>query len=66
MKAYKVLARPLLSYGNETLTIRKAGTASYIHEMKSLRKSAGYYSLLDHKINKLITEEPKLNPQQNT
>jgi hypothetical protein len=45
MKAYKVLARPLLSYGNEAWTIRKAGrTASYkyIPEMIFLRKGAGY------------------------
>jgi len=43
MKAYKVLARTLLSYGNEAWTIRKAGrTASYIPEMIFLRKSAGY------------------------
>jgi hypothetical protein len=54
------LARPLLSYGNEAWTIRKAGrTASYIPEMNFLRKSAGY-SLLDRKINEFITEEPKI------
>jgi hypothetical protein len=56
------LARPLLSYGNEAWTIRKAGkTASYVSAMKFLRKSAGY-SLLDYKINELITEEPKIKP----
>lgn len=62
MKAYKVLARPLLNYDKEAWTLRKAGrTASYIPEMKFLRKSAGY-SLLDHKINGLITEEHKIKP----
>jgi len=62
MKAFKVLARPLLNYGNEAWTFRKAGRAAYyIPEMKFLRKSAGY-SLLDHKINELITKEPKMKP----
>ena len=62
MKAYKVLERPLLNYGNEAWTFRKAGrTASYIPEMKFLRKRAGY-SLLDYKINELIIKEPKIKP----
>jgi len=56
------LARPLLSYGNEAWAIRKAGrTASCVSEMKFLRNSAGD-SPLDHKINELITEEPKIKP----
>jgi hypothetical protein len=63
MKAYKVLARPLLSYGNEAWTIRiGVRTAFYIPEMTFLRKSAGIICLLNHKINELITEEPKIKP----
>lgn len=62
MNSYNVLVRPLLNYGNEAWTFRKAGrTVSYIPEMKFLRKSAGY-SLLDHKIKELITKESRIKP----
>lgn len=62
LRLYKVLARPVLSYGSEAWTIRcqderRLTTA----EMRFLRKTAGY-SLLDHKRNDAIVEELKVQP----
>jgi hypothetical protein len=62
MEASKILARLVLSHGNEVWTIRKQGErCPPSAEMKFLRKTA-IYSLLDHKINELITEEFKMTP----
>jgi hypothetical protein len=52
------LARPLLSHGSEAGTVRKQGELCLPSaEMKCLRKT-----VLDHKGNEIITEEPKITP----
>lgn len=56
------MARPLLSHGSEAETNRKQGELCLPSaEMKFLRKTASY-SLLDHKGNEIIKEEPKITP----
>jgi hypothetical protein len=48
---YKTLARPVLSYGSEAWTIRRADEKRLISaEMHFLRRTAGY-THWDHKIN---------------
>ena len=57
MKAYKVLARPVLSYGCKAWTNRKQHKWCLTSaELKFLRKTAGY-SLLGHKRNELKTRQ---------
>jgi hypothetical protein len=57
MNAYKFLARPVLSSGSEAWTNSKQDEQRLTTaKMKFLRKTAGY-SLLDHKINELITRQ---------
>ena len=57
VRAYKTLARPMLTYGSEAWTIRKKDisriTAS---EMKFMRRTAGY-TKLDKKRNSDILQE---------
>lgn len=62
LKAYKVLARPVLMYGSEAWTVRNSDVQRLTTaEMRFLRRTAGY-SLLDHKRNELITKELKITP----
>jgi hypothetical protein len=57
MKAYKLLARPVLSYGKGAWTIRKQDEWR-LRSAQMILKNAGYF-LLFRKRNKLITEEFK-------
>ena len=60
MGAYKILARPVLGHGSEAETFRKHDELCLpSDEMKILKKTA-IYSLLDHKGNEKIREEPKI------
>ncbi|KAJ4445670.1 hypothetical protein ANN_12354 [Periplaneta americana] len=62
LKAYKVLARPVLMYGSEAWPVRNSDVQRLTTaEMRFLRRTAGY-SLLDHKRNELITKELKITP----
>ncbi|KAJ4434296.1 hypothetical protein ANN_22848 [Periplaneta americana] len=62
LKAFKVLARPVLMYGSEAWTVRNSDVQRQTTaEMRFLRRTAGY-SLLDHKRNELITKELKITP----
>ncbi|KAJ4446195.1 hypothetical protein ANN_12889 [Periplaneta americana] len=60
LKAYKVLARPVLMYGSEVWAVRNSDDQRLTTaEMRFLRRTAGY-SLLDHKRNELITKSLKI------
>jgi hypothetical protein len=62
MRAYKLLARPVFSYGNGAWAIRKKEEWRLTPaEKKFLRENAGYLLLL-HKRIELITEEIKKAP----
>jgi hypothetical protein len=54
LRAYKTLARPVLTYGSEAWTIKKQEEQRLTTaEMKHMRRTARY-SLLDHMRNKHI------------
>jgi hypothetical protein len=54
IRVYKTLARPVLSYGSETWTVRRTDERRLISaEMRLLRKTAGY-TLWDNKSNEDI------------
>jgi hypothetical protein len=51
IRIYKTLARPVLSYGSKTWTIRRTDEIRLISaEMRFMRRTAGY-TLWDHKRN---------------
>ncbi|KAJ4435844.1 hypothetical protein ANN_18463 [Periplaneta americana] len=62
LKAYKVLARPVLMYGSDAWSVRNSDVQRLTTvKMRFLRRIAGY-SLLDHKRNELIAKELKITP----
>jgi hypothetical protein len=61
IRIYKVLARPILSYGSEAWTLRRTDERRLIStEMRFLRRAAGY-TRWDHKINEDILTELKMS-----
>jgi hypothetical protein len=61
IRIYKTLARPVLSYGRETWTIRRTDEKRLISaEMRFLRRTAGY-SRWDHKRNENILIELQMS-----
>jgi hypothetical protein len=61
IRIYKTLARPVLSYGSETWTIRRTDDRRLISaEMCSLRRTAGY-TRWDHRRNEDILTELKIS-----
>jgi hypothetical protein len=62
LNIYRTLARPVLIYGSEAWTIRKADERSLqAAEMKFMRKTAGF-TLWDHKRNEEILKYLKVEP----
>ncbi|KAJ4430122.1 hypothetical protein ANN_22332, partial [Periplaneta americana] len=62
LKVYKTLARPVLTYGSEAWTIRKADEQRLMTaEMRFMRRTAGC-SLLEHRKNVDILQELKMDP----
>ncbi|KAJ4437007.1 hypothetical protein ANN_17139, partial [Periplaneta americana] len=62
LKVYKTLARPVLTYGSEAWTIRKADEQRLTTaEMRFMRRTAGC-SLLEHRKNVDILQELKMDP----
>jgi hypothetical protein len=62
LSGYKTLARPVLAYGSEAVTIRKQGEQWLsIAEMKFMRRTVGY-SQSDHMKNKHILDKMKITP----
>ncbi|KAJ4425680.1 hypothetical protein ANN_27876 [Periplaneta americana] len=65
LKVYKTLARPVLTYGSEAWTIRKANDQRLTTaEMRFMRRTAGC-SLLEHRKNVDILQELKMDPVVN-
>jgi hypothetical protein len=62
LKVYNTLAVPTLIYGSGMWTlIKQDKTRLTTSEMKCLRKTAGY-TLMDHKQNEEIIQEPQVAP----
>jgi hypothetical protein len=62
LNIYRTLARPVLMYGSEAWTIRKADEKRLqAAEMKFLRKTAGL-TIWDHKRNEEILKNLKVEP----
>ncbi|KAJ4442157.1 hypothetical protein ANN_12023 [Periplaneta americana] len=62
LKVYKTLARPVLTYGSEAWTIRKADEQRLTTaEMRFMRRTAGC-SLLEHRKNVDTLQELKMDP----
>jgi hypothetical protein len=61
IRIYKTVARPVLSYGSEAWTVRRADERRSISaEMRFLRRTAGYTSW-DHRRNEDILTELQLS-----
>jgi hypothetical protein len=61
IRIYKILARPVLSYGSEALTVRRTDERRLISaEMRFLRRTAGY-TRWGHKRNEDILTELQMS-----
>jgi hypothetical protein len=62
LRVYKTLAGPVLAFGSEAWTIRKADDRRLTtDEMRFMRRTAGY-SLVEHRMNKYILKELNADP----